>query len=186
MVKRRIGGSRAPLLVLTACIIGAAFFAAAASSTSAAAAKGGKKLVLYSVATQEQFLNHEDDRTRGKGNNPFGNFKDSTSATKESGTGPFAGDRAVFTFKVFDSADLKNAVGSATFICQYGFNKNAFCNASYQLSGGQMIGEGAFNFNAPKFELAIVGGTGKYRGLTGDLQASAAVKHAQRLEFVLA
>ena len=94
-----------------------------------------KKLTLYSIATQEQFLNHEDDRDRGKGNNPFGNFKDSTSATKESGDGPFAGDRAVFTFKLFNDPDLRKLVGSATFICQYGFNKNAFCNASYQLEG---------------------------------------------------
>ena len=77
-------------------------------------------------------------------------------------------------------------LGSATFICQYGFNKNAFCNASYQLEDGQIVGEGAFNFNASAFALVIVGGTGKYRGLTGDMEAAPAVQHSQRLDFVLA
>jgi len=170
-------------LLAVAALSGAALLAAPGMSASSGATQ--KKLVIYSIATKEQFLNHEDDRTRGKGNNPFGNFKDSTTPTKESGNGPFAGDRAMFTFNLFRDPDLKQAVGRALFNCQYNFNKDAFCQASYQLNGGQIVGEGAFNFNAPKFELVIVGGTGKYRGFRGDMQAAPAVKHAQRLTFVL-
>ena len=185
-MKRGTGGGRVawsvPLLALAACL-GATLTAASAAS---AAKSPATKITVYSIATQEQFLNHEDDRDRGKGNNPFGNFKDSTSATKETGVGPFAGDRAVFTFRLYSDAKLTKQIGYATFICQYAFNKNAFCNASYQLGRGQLMGQGAFNFSASKFQLAIVGGTGQYRGLTGDMRALPAVQHTQRLSFVLA
>ena len=170
------------MLVLAGCAAAALVSAAAASAKTAAA----KKMTIYSSATQEQFLNHEDDRDRGKGNNPFGNFRDSTTATKEAGVGPFAGDRAVFTFRLYRDATLRRQIGSATFICQYAFDKNAFCNASYQLDGGQLMGQGAFNFSASTFRLAVVGGTGQYRGLTGNMVAAPAVRHTQKLDFVLA
>jgi hypothetical protein len=163
-------------------------FAAAAVGTSAAEAHAtaAGKLTIYSIATQEQFLNHEDDRDRGKGNNPFGNFKDATAPTKEAGVGPFAGDRAVFTFRLYRDTAMRRSIGIATFICQYAFDKNAFCNASYQLDGGQLVGQGAFNFSASTFQLSIVGGTGKYRGLTGNMKAAPAPRHTQKLDFVLA
>jgi hypothetical protein len=175
-----------------ACVVGAALLAGCGSKSAAttttvttAAASASQKMTMYSVATNEQFLNHEDDRARGKGNNPFGNFKDTQNATKESGTGPFAGDRAVFTFSLYSDASLKTSIGSATFICQYSFNKNALCDTSYVLAGGTLTGAGAFNFNAKTFAVAITGGTGKYRSLTGDVEATPAAKHSQHLAFVL-
>ncbi len=149
------------------------------------AAKAPQKLVIYSVATQEQFLNHSDDRTRGKGSNPFGNFHDTTTPTQGGGSGPFPGDRAIFVFALYTDANLKKNAGSATFTCQYGFNKNAFCDAAYVLNGSTLIGAGAFNFNANTFSLAITGGTGKFRGKTGDLMAIPAAKHSQHLVFTL-
>ena len=175
---------RSTLLAFVACAVAALVVASAASARGTAASLT-KKLTVYSVATQEQFMNHEDDRDRGKGNNPFGNFKDSTSATKETGIGPFAGDRAIFTFALFDDAKLRTKIGSATFICQYGFPKNAICDAGYQLENGQLIGEGAFNFNARSFDLAITGGTGKYAGLIGVMSASPSKGHTQTLTFRL-
>jgi hypothetical protein len=181
------GTGNGPVRGLVALLaLGACLLAALVATSAASAAKSATKITMYSIATQEQFLNHEDDRDRGKGNNPFGNFKDSTSATKETGVGPFAGDRAVFTFKLFKDSSLTNVIGTAQFVCQYGFDKNAFCNAAYQLKDGQIVGEGQFNFNAGSFALVIVGGTGKYRGLTGDMQANPAVKHTQKLQFTLA
>jgi hypothetical protein len=169
----------------TALVVAVCCGALLASSAVAQPAAAAKRMTIYSIATQEQFLNHEDDRDRGKGNNPFGNFKDSTTATQEAGVGPFAGDRAVFTFRLYRDPSMRKEIGYATFICQYAFNKNAFCNASYQLAGGQLMGQGAFNFSASTFQLAIVGGTGQYRGLTGDMKALPAVKHTQRLSFAL-
>ena len=46
-----------------------------------------ERLTLFSVAAQQQFLNHTDDRQRGHGTNPFGNFKAATATTKEPATG---------------------------------------------------------------------------------------------------
>ena len=75
--------------------VGALLVAACLACASAGAARPPQPLTFYSVATLEQFLNHSDDRTRGKGNNPFGGFKDVTDPTgkETSGNGPFAGDR---------------------------------------------------------------------------------------------
>jgi hypothetical protein len=180
------GGPRLGLTPTLLVLVSAAAFVICAASAPADAAKAPQQMTIYSLATQEQFLNHKDDRSRGNGNNPFGNFKDTTTPTAQGAIGPFAGDRAIFTFKLFKGADLRTAVGSATFICQYSFAKNAFCNAAYVLSGGTLVGAGEFNFNASKFAIGIQGGTGRYRGQTGDLQASPSANHAQRLLFTLA
>jgi len=170
--------------ILAALAVGLVAGAGAASS-SASASHASSHLTLYSVAAREQFVNNEDDRARGKGNNPFGNYKDVTAATKEAGNGPFAGDEAIFNFQVYGESGLKHPVGSATFVCQYDLNKNAFCDAVYRVAGGTLIGAGEFNFNAAHFELAITGGTGKYRDASGQLQASPSADKAQRLAFVL-
>jgi hypothetical protein len=162
-----------------------ALIAASVTSSATAAATGGQKFTIYSVATQEQFMNMSDDRARGKGNTPFGNFKDTTTPTKESGTGPFPGDIALFSFALYTNADLKTSAGSGVFTCQYNFNQNAFCDVTYQLSGGTLVCAGAFNFNAKSFTLTVKGGTGKFRSVKGDIAALPAVNHAQRLDFVL-
>ena len=94
-------------LLALACVVGAAFCATDVTSSRAAAAKSPQKFTLYAVTEVEQFLDHSDDRTRGKGNNPFGNFKDSKTVTKEAGNGPFAGDNAVFSFKLYTNPDRK-------------------------------------------------------------------------------
>jgi hypothetical protein len=173
------------VLVLTA-ILGAALVLVAVTATPArAAATGQKSFVLYSVTKAEQFLDHSDDRARGKGNNPFGNFKDSKAVTKEAGNGPFPGDNAVFAFGLYSGTDLKTSVGSAIFTCTYNFNKHAFCDASYQLTGGVLLGAGAFDFNAGTFAVVVTGGTGKYASATGDITATPSGKHAQHLAFVL-
>jgi hypothetical protein len=184
LVTRDAGGRGmvSPLLLLAlAALAVAALFTAG----SASASTGQQKFTIYSVATQEQFMNMSDDRARGKGNTPFGNFKDTSTPTKESGVGPFPGDIALFSFALYTSADLSKSAGSGVFTCQYNFNQNAFCDVSYQLSGGTLICAGAFNFNAKTFTLTIKGGTGKYRSMKGNISALPAVNHAQRLNFVL-
>jgi hypothetical protein len=184
-LKRAQGASRATLLSLAAAsIVGAALFTASVTSSSAKAAASQQKFTLYSVATQEQFLSMSDDRARGKGNTPFGNFKDTTTPTKESGVGPYAGDIAMFSFDLYTSADLSKRAGSGVFTCQYNFNQNAFCDVTYQLKGGILLCAGAFNFNAKSFTLTIKGGTGVYRSKKGDIDALPAVNHAQRLNVV--
>ena len=144
-----------------------------------------QSFVLYSVTKQEQFLDHSDDRARGKGNNPFGNFKDSKTVVKEAGNGPFPGDNAVFDFGLYTSTNRKTSVGSAVFTCTYNFNKHAFCDTSYSLHGGTLLGAGAFDFNAGTFTVAITGGTGKYANATGDILATPAANHAQHVAFIV-
>jgi hypothetical protein len=167
---------------VTVCVL-----AAGPAYGASTATKPIRRLVVYSVAVQEVFLDHSDDRARGDANNPFGNFLQSRSYTAESGAGPFAGDRATFVFKLYSDARLKDSVGSATFACQYGFSKTGICQAEYVLGGGaSLIGMGGLDFDSQRFALAITGGTGKYVAASGDVVATPATKHANRLEFVLA
>ena len=162
---------------------------AAVGAAAHAAGTGNRDvdhLVLYSVTEQEQYVNNQDDRTRGKGNNPFGNYKDSSPITGKSTDGPFPGDEAIFTFDLYTAPDLKTHVGSAVFTCQYNFQKNAFCDASFQLaSGGTLIAEGGFGFAANTFTLAVTGSYGPLVNKRGTVTESAGPKHSQKLKFDL-
>ena len=151
----RIGSSRAHMFagsfLLTFLLVGAALFsnlaaanAAERSTHSAAHPAGTQQLSLYAVATKKAFINNTDDLARGEGHNPFGNYSSSTINTKsnEKVFGPFAGDAGVYSFALFTSASKKTSAGSAIFICQYGFDQNAFCDAAFQLKDGTLIGKG--------------------------------------------
>lgn len=174
--------------MLRPALVGGLVAAACTAGATARAGQPAQKLTLYSIVTHEQFLNHSDDRTRGVGYNPFGGFKDSIGPTgkETNGNGPFAGDRSVFSFVIFSTPDLTSRIGSATFVCEYVFNRDGFCTTAYVLPGGTLLGSGFLNFNAKRFSLSITGGTGKYAGLSGHLQADPAVKHQQRLVVTLA
>jgi hypothetical protein len=171
-------------LLLVACAIGALLVPGIASG-SEGAAKAGQQLTLFSLVTQEQFLNHVDDRQRGYGNNPFGNFKAATATTRESNGGPFPGDQALFQFNLYSGADLKKLAGTADFTCSYSFKKNGFCDAVYQLSDGTLLATGTLDFNAKTFSLVVSGGTGKYRSHTGQLVSTPAARLSQRLAISL-
>jgi len=161
------------LSLLASCFIGNTSFAAGASSSTQIATVP-HKLDLYSLAEDKQFVNNADDRSRGEGNNPFGNYANPFKAPpdQERGYGPFAGDEGEFEYNLYTAPNLKVSAGKAILICQYNFEINAYCDASYQLQGGSVIAAGAFNFNAQNFTLAITGGTYAYRGVTGHVEAS--------------
>jgi len=162
------------------CLPGVGFMA-----QSAEAASASQGMTLYSIAKSEQYVNNADDRARGKGNNPFGNFRDATAtATHQSGA-PFPGDEAIYAFDVYANDGLKKSVGTAVYTCQYNFNKNAWCDAVYEINGGTLFGSGAFNFNADTFALGITGGLGKYSGVTGGIRSMPGPSHSQRLIFTL-
>jgi hypothetical protein len=176
--------STAALGALTASVL-VALFAPAVASSLDRAPKTPQRLTLYSVATAEQYQNYSDDRQRGYGNNPFGNFKDTSSTKKRTKIGPFPGDLEYFELIVFKDAALKQRVGTANVTCQFNVNKNAFCNAKYQLKGGAIVGAGTIDFKSSSFTIAIVGGSGTYQGLRGELNATPAAHRAQRLAFDL-
>jgi hypothetical protein len=185
-MKHVIGSPGTRLLLRTARLAGVALFAVGAMSASAGAANGRQRLTLYSVTEQEQFVNNQDDRARGEGHNPFGAYSDVSPAVTKPKGGPFPGDEALFSFNVYRNADLKTRAGSAIFTCQYNFGKNAFCDVSFQLiDRGTLIAEGAFNFDAARFTLAITGGYGGYSDVTGEVVATPSAHHAQQLNFQL-
>src|SRR5271154_1561470 len=155
--------------------LGAAL-ACAGSGWAAPAAARGVLVSFYSVPKLQGFVDNADDRSRGEGNNPFGHLFAGFVAPPvvESKYGPFPGDEGMFTFDVYTNASAKTRVGSAVFICQYNFDKNGFCDAFYDVSGGMLTGAGPVAAGATSFNLAVTGGTSRYRGATGELIASAA------------
>jgi len=157
----------------------------ALASGSVRAAKT-TEVTLFTVAQSEQYANYSDDRQRGYGSNPFGNFKDTTATIKKTKTGPFAGDLEYFQLTIYKDAALKTRVGTAEITCQFNLNKNAFCDATYQLSDGTLIGAGTVDFKTSSFVLAVTGGTGRYQGVRGDLESTPAAHRAQRVAFDLA
>jgi hypothetical protein len=170
---------------LTACLVYALLTPDTASS-SHKATESSQRMTLYSVAVAEQFMNTHDDRQRGVGSNPFGNFNDVTRTATPKNNLPSPGDYALLKFNVYGNASLKKRVGSAVFTCQYAFNQRALCNATYELSDGTLNGIGVVNFNVPNFELVITGGTRQYFGLRGDMASTpAAHGKAQQIVFVL-
>ena len=149
-------------------------------------ASGSQKSTIYSLATKEQFVDNGDDESRGYAANPFHIRNKALAASEdEDKNGPYPGDEAVFTFKVYSDAALKKPLGSATFTCLYAFDRDAYCDAAYQLEGGTLIGGGAFTFDADNFTLAITGGTGRYANATGDVAATESKGQSQRLALVL-
>jgi hypothetical protein len=171
-------------LCLVAAAAALALLAAGAASGARTASSTAQHVVFYSVATSEQYVNNKDDRERGQGANPFGNFHDATASTKQA-KGPFPGDEEVFQFAIYAKPSLGKAVGDGRFVCLYNFNQNVLCDASYDLPGGALVGTGAFSFNSSKFNIDVTGGTGKYSNLRGNLEVASAAHHAQRLSFTL-
>jgi hypothetical protein len=162
---RGVGPHLASLAVLSACFL----VTLLAFGSGARGATTLQRLNLVSVTSEEQFVNNADDRQRGFGDNPFGNFKAAAATTREHNNGPFPGDQALFQFRLYSGADLKRILGTAIFTCTYNFDRQGFCDASWILKGGTLIGTGPVDFGAKSFQLVITGGTGKYRGVSGNV-----------------
>jgi hypothetical protein len=156
------------------------------AATAAPGSVRGTHMTLYSVPVAEQFLNTQDDRQRGVGSNPFGNYKDTTPTTKPKTNRPYPGDYTLLAFDVFGDQGLSKRVGKATFTCQFAFEQRAVCKATYELGGGTIHGIGLVDFTRPRFELVVTGGSGRYFARRGDVtSAPAAGGKAQHLEFTL-
>jgi hypothetical protein len=142
------------------------------SSTTPAAAPvqtpaGGATMTLYSKIQKQQFLNHQDDRQRGHGVNPFGIYGDATATTRQIGDGPFAGDELYVQFALFKDSKLTHRTGSAVMSCRYSFDKTALCDTLYTVSGSSLTGTGEFSDTGTTFTFAITAGTAGFRGKSG-------------------
>ena len=135
----------------------------------AASSRKATTFVVYAVPDQRGFVNNADDRQRGKGNNPFGNYHVGVQlpSAVETKYGPFPGDVGLFTYKLYTDASHRSGAGSAVLICQYGFDLTGVCDASYQLAGGTLIGTGSFPAKAPTYSFEITGGVGGYLAMKG-------------------
>jgi hypothetical protein len=161
--------------------IGATIFGAGGVSSTPNAAMRQQQFILYSSPKAQTFVNNADDRTRGRSNNPFGNYNaGNASASHEEADGPFAGDEGLFAYTLFAGGKSRKRAGSAVLVCQYDFDKNSYCDATYQLDAGTLIGSGSFNYKARSFTLAITGGTGEYRGASGNVEASSPAANSAR------
>jgi hypothetical protein len=159
---------------------------ACAFCTQRAAAGSTHNLSVYTRAEQGQFVDKSDDRTRGEGKNPFGDFSDVYSISQSENKGPFPGDTTSITLNVYSDASLQSRVGTGAFFCQYSFAKDAFCDATFQVPGGSLVADGQLNFNASGFTLAVIGGTGAYEDVTtGTVVAVPGALHAEHVTFQL-
>ena len=139
---------------------------------------------LYSRAEQEQYVNNQDDRTRGKGNNPFGNYRDTSGSQIKKPKCPFPGDESVFSFNLYSDSGLTQARRNGNLRLPYNFDKNAFCDAMFRLSTGEtVLAEGPSAFTASSFTLAVTGGYGGYAPGKGTVSEKPSPHHAQRLDF---
>jgi hypothetical protein len=181
-VERGRGTVALPAGVVAALVV----LAAACLQPSPALAAGSMRTsTLYSTAVSEQYINNADDRARGKGANPFGNFKDVNPTVKQPLGVPFPGDQAIYKFNLYTTNALSNQAGTATLICYYNFDHNAFCDAQYTLPGGVLFGSAAFDFDASSFDIAITGGSGRYVRATGGILVTPGPKHSQHLALTL-
>lgn len=146
-----------------------------------------EKLTVHSLARTAQFINHADDRLRGMGTNPF-NVKSQNLVIVTEGTekakGPFPGDDVLYTYELYKGAKLGTPDGSALFTCYYSFAKRATCHSYFKLGKDSVLASGSVPFDSNRFALSITGGTGKYRGARGQVNAAPA-KSGKRLDFRL-
>jgi hypothetical protein len=173
---------RGALLVAAAvALVGAALFAHGIAAGSAA--EPMKEMTVYSVAQKEVYINNADDRERGVGKNPFS--EDSTVPSPKSTKLPAAGDNILAVNDLYSAPNKKGKLGQAAETCDFNFNANADCDLTIRLAGGNLIAEGAIHFNSKNFVLAIVGGTGTYKGAGGEMTVSPGGKNAQKFTISL-
>src|SRR5581483_5655494 len=126
-------------------------FAVLGAAASARAGSPQQVPTLYAVASKVQFIDHADDRQRGLEKNPFNadvKKLDPKAEAQEKGKGPFPGDDALFTFKLYTDASLKKSAGTAVYECVYNFHKHAMCKAVFDLKAGSLFASGPVDFNS--------------------------------------
>ena len=72
------------------------------------------------------------------------------------------------------------------FTCQYSFDKNAYCDASFRLRTRQHDdGRGRVQLQRDQFTLDVTGGYGELANRTGFVEETPSARHAQKLSFEL-
>ena len=154
---------------------------------AASSAAGTSTLTVYSVATGVQFINTADDRARGKINNPFGAAVNKLSPKATStGNGPFPGDVVVYAVNLYKEKTLRGRAGSGVYTCYFNYDRNAFCEAYFELSkSNTVVASGPIDFKKTGFTIVITGGTRKYLGARGEVDVVKAARASQKIDFHL-
>jgi len=142
---------------------------------TASAAIHTHSLVVYAKPLRAQFINHADDRARGKIVNPFN--ADTLPAPPKSNTGAKgarAGDNALFSLTLYSDAKLTHLVGTAIYSCTFNFAHQAICEADFEFGNGTMIAMGPANLDGGTIVLPVTGGTGHYSTAHGQMTSAAA------------
>ena len=172
---------RGALMVGAAVLIAAAaLFAHGIASSSAK--EPSRNMTVYSVAEKQIYVNNQDDRERGVDKNPF---TEGTVPSPTPATLPAAGDQTLAVAGIFSGPNKKGKEGESAETCFFNFSKNASCDLTIRLQGGNLEATGAIHFDSKNFVLAIVGGTGKYKGAGGELKVGPASKNAQKFAISL-
>jgi hypothetical protein len=155
---------------------------------AATATTQGRSFVFYGKVTRAQFINHADDRVRGKKLNPFN--ADLLPAPPKANTGKKgarAGDNALFNLRLYSDPNLKRPVGNAVYSCTFNFAHEAVCQADFELGSGSMIAMGPAKLDGSAMVLAVTGGTGRYAGAHGQVTStsSSTKKNTQIFRFRL-
>jgi hypothetical protein len=151
--------------------------------TTSSAQEPGQRLTVYSVAQKQIYVNNQDDRERGVDKNPFteGSVPSPTPSTL-----PAAGDQTLAVAGIYAKPGKQGKEGESAETCFFNFSKNASCDLTIRLKGGNLEASGAIHFDSKNFVLAIVGGTGAYSAAGGELKVSPASKNAQKFVISLA
>ena len=107
-----------------------------------------------------------------------------TDATTDTGvTGDSAGDVLTFANDEYDATDTRKVGRNQGYCIRVVVGKSYECNWTNFLPGGQITVEGPF-LDAGPSELAITGGTGRYRKARGTMDLSAVGDDDTRFKFV--
>ena len=81
---------------------------------------------------------------------------------------PLVGDQFAFTSDLSTKSGAHAGfLGATCTVTQGGRNATGPCYGVFSFKGGELMGMARFNFTGSTTEVAIVGGTGVYRGATG-------------------
>ena len=178
--KRVTASGMAAFLVAVIVLVVTAVSVSAADAT-ATGAVANRTFTVYSVATGVQYINTEDDRVRGRANNPLDPAAQKLHpGTTTKGRGPFAGDVAIYALTLYRDPTLKRTAGSGVYTCFFNYDQHAFCKAYFKLKArGTLVASGPIDFKASKFAIVVTGGTNTYLGVRGELKAAAGQSHSK-------
>lgn len=97
--------------------------------------------------------------------------------------GDSVGDIMTFANKVFDASNQNEAGSDSGFCIRTVVGEAYECNWTTFLEGGQITVEGPF-FDAKDAVLSVIGGTGSYKNVSGQLKLHARDTKAAEIDFV--